>query len=1248
MASWDIESKTVESLTIGNKQVQSIVRTDNDDVIYEAILYTISFTANKQTVNIGDTVTFTMTVHDFYDDPVIGEPVVFSDGTSTLDTVNTNNNGIASFTYTTNAIGSKTIYATIGNYTSSISINVTKITTNITIDVPLVLTYSDAFNISGTLTDSSSNALNGKTVELLVGDTVVDSTITSSNGGFSFTQTPVNMGIHSFKTHFNSDSSYLEATSSTVTRDITKETSVLTVSSPANNTVVSPEGNLSISGTLVTDDNEKISGASIIVSQSNNTITTLTTNSNGEFSGTVSGSDVSEGTLTFNYAATTYYTASSVDRTITTKINPTLSITRSAESISLGGTVTISGTLSAGTGQSVKIYCDNSLLDTVTTTTDGAYSKVVSGLGVGSHSFYAVYDGNSTYNNITSSSTSVTVNKGTPSLTSSISSGNIVVGNSVTISGNLSYGGAALNGASIKIYQGNSLLDTVTTDSSGNYNKSTTINSSGTFSFYASFEGNSNYNSASSSAVSTTAKYNSSITVGCNTGATNPGAYVTASGYLTSGSGINGQTVYIYCGGTYKGSCTTNSSGYYSFGFYLNNSAGSQTIQAVYSETTSYYGTNASTSVTTKYNSSTSISSNTYSTTPSASVTISGNTTSSGYVYIYENGSYKTAVYSNGSYSTTITLTSATGTHTIRADYNGNGSYYGSQGTVNITVRNNSSISLSTNSNSLTPGQSATLSGTLSAGSGQSVKIYQDSSLLATVTTGSNGAFSQSVTPTLGNHSYYASYDGNSSYWSSSSSNVSITVSKINTTTSLSASSSSVNVGSNLTLSGTISAGSGKSVKIYNGSTLVTTVTSGTNGAFSYSSSNFGVGSYTFKAAFDGDGTYNGSNSSNVSVTVNKLTPTLSCSASSSSINIGNDVTISGTLSAGSGQSIKIYNGSTLVDSVTTGTNGAYSKTISGLTVGSYTFKATWDGNGTYNSVTSGNASVTVSKLNTTLSCSASSSSINIGSNVTISGNLGVGSGKTVTIYQDNTSIGTVTTGTNGVYSKIVSGLGAGSYTFKASWDGDSTYNNITSGNVSVTVTKIASTLTCSATYYEMTYNQPYFQTISGNLNIPGENTINIMKRKDGSARGNSVCTTDSNGNYSLLDTSTTNKGVYTYDASFAGNDTYASATAPTVTVYTKVPTTISASCTVGTGTISSLGGVISCDDGEKIEKGGQGAVVNIYIDGVFATTASINNQQRYSLGGYSVASGEHTIKVVFPGDNTHLSSEISITKTVK
>lgn len=150
--------------------------------------------------------------------------------------------------------------------------------TNLSINVPLNLTYTDNFDLTGTLLDKNSNPVKNVTVKLVVGNTVVGTTTTGNDGGLSFTTSPVSAGIHTFKLVFDGNNDYLACESSSVTRDVSKETTVLNL----QNSEIQNEG-VQIVGTLKTNDNEAVSNKTLKVYRNNVLIGTVTTNNAGVF-----------------------------------------------------------------------------------------------------------------------------------------------------------------------------------------------------------------------------------------------------------------------------------------------------------------------------------------------------------------------------------------------------------------------------------------------------------------------------------------------------------------------------------------------------------------------------------------------------------------------------------------------------------------------------------------------------------------------------------------------------------------------------------------------------------------------------------------------------------------------------------------------------------------------------------------------------------------------------------------------------
>ncbi|MBO5476285.1 MAG: hypothetical protein J6A15_00840 [Clostridia bacterium] len=195
--------------------------------------------------------------------------------------------------------------------------------TRITIDVPLNLIYSDEFLITGTLETSTYSRLNGKTVKLKVGDTVVDTTTTNVNGEYSFTHTPVSTGTHSFQVIFEETNVHAASESSIVTREVGKETSVM------NLDAVSTQhygDTLITGGQLLDNDGQYIADASVVYKLNGTTVSTLTTDSYGTFSVTRTINSFATTKMTFEYAGDSNYTNTSANVDVNV-YQPQLSLT---------------------------------------------------------------------------------------------------------------------------------------------------------------------------------------------------------------------------------------------------------------------------------------------------------------------------------------------------------------------------------------------------------------------------------------------------------------------------------------------------------------------------------------------------------------------------------------------------------------------------------------------------------------------------------------------------------------------------------------------------------------------------------------------------------------------------------------------------------------------------------------------------------------------------------------------------------
>ena len=130
--SWSINNKTVQSLHIGQKEIQTIERVSDGAILYQKdtsvilptpITMTVSATKDVLSLSHSDSTTLTATVFDNNNDIMENQVVTFKNGSTTLGTDTTDSNGEASYTYQSVGDGDITITVECGILTETYEIN---------------------------------------------------------------------------------------------------------------------------------------------------------------------------------------------------------------------------------------------------------------------------------------------------------------------------------------------------------------------------------------------------------------------------------------------------------------------------------------------------------------------------------------------------------------------------------------------------------------------------------------------------------------------------------------------------------------------------------------------------------------------------------------------------------------------------------------------------------------------------------------------------------------------------------------------------------------------------------------------------------------------------------------------------------------------------------------------------------------------------------------------------------------------
>ena len=257
----------------------------------------------------------------------------------------------------------------------------------------------------------------------------------------------------------------------------------------------------------------------------------------------------------------------------------------------------------------------------------------------------------------------------------------------------------------------------------------------------------------------------------------------------------------------------------------------------------------------------------------------------------------------------------------------------------------------------------------------------------------------------------------------------------------LTASSTSVSIGSSVIFTATCMLSDepivGETVSFYDGNTLLGSDETDSDGVATYTASSLSVGSHTVSAVCEDK------NSNNVSVTVNKLTPSISLSVPATGT-VGTAYTVSGTLVPSSG-SVKLYENNVLKDTLTV-TSGSFSKSITQNSEGTYSYYVVFEGSSTYDSITSTTSAIVVSDTPAPTPASvsltsdksilsyANSESATLSATVLDSGSNPL-EGVTVEFFKGSTSLGTADTNSSGIATKSYASAGSGDVSFTAEAD---------------------------------------------------------------------------------------------------------------------------------------------------------------------------------------------------------------------
>ncbi|MDI9221142.1 Ig-like domain-containing protein [Pantoea sp. EA-12] len=1079
--------------------------------------------------------------------------VIIRDGTTVLGSVTAGSNGAWTYTTSTLTEGSHPLSVTVTDAAGNVS-GTTTATVIVDTTAPVAVTGLAAANNNGSTpvaianngsTNDNTPALSGtaeagSTVIIRDGATnIIGSVTAGSNGSWSFTTPTLADGAHTFNVTARDAAGNVSPTASiTLTVDTAAP-------APVANLVVTDDFG-STQGALangaVTDDNTPtLSGtaeANAIVTIYDGTTVLGSTTASGTGAWSFTTAALSNGThplsVTVKDAAGNVSTASATVSITVDTVAPnasTLVITNDVTNTTVpsGGTTndstpTLSGVAEAGS--KVSIYDGTTLLGTATAGSNGAWTFTTATLGQGSHPINVTVT--DTAGNVSgTTSATVTIDTVAPVAVTGLAAANnngstpvAIAANSSTNDNTPQLTGTAEAGSIVKVYDGTSLLGSVTAGSNGawSFTSPTVADGSHTFNVTATdAAGNVSPNASITFTIDTAAPApvtNLVITddVGTIQGTLSNGSYTDDRTPTLSGTAEANAIVTIYDGTTVLGSVTASGTGAWTYtttslsngthplSVTVKDAAGNvSSASATVSIIVDTVAPTASTLVITNDVTNTTVPSG--GSTNDSTPTLSGTAEANSKVSIYDgstllgtatagsNGAwtFTTGVLTQGSHPISVTVTDAAG------NVSGSTSATVTIDTVSpaavtnlVAANNNGSTAVTIPNNGSTNDSTPLLTG--SGEIGAKISVYDGTTLLGTTTVGSNGTWSF-ISTTLADGAHTLNITA-----TDAAGNVSPTVSTTLTIDTVAPApvtnlvitddvgsvqgplaNGAVTDDTTPTLSGTAEANA--IVTIYDGTTVLGSVTASNTGAWTFTTAALSQGTHPLSVTVKDAAGNTSTASATVSITVDTTAPT------ASTLVITNDVTnttvpsggstndstptLSGTAEAGS--KVSIYDGSLLLGTVTAGSNGAWTFTTAVLSQGSHPISVTvTDTAGNLSGTTSATVIIdTVAPVAVTSLVAANnngSTAVTIPNNgITndntplLSGNGEVGA--IVRVYDGSALLGSTTVGSNGTWSLISTTLSNGTHTINVTQT-DAAGNVSPTASTTLTIDTVAPTAT--------------------------------------------------------------------------------------------------------------------------------------------------------------------------------------------
>ena len=1160
--------------TVGGVDYNAIFEGDGNYSTFTSANSTLTTNKGDLTINItsvsgkfNDTIVLNANVVDQAGHPVSGITVEFYINGVNVANATTDENGVASFNYNINLVGTfdySAIAAENENYTSNTSnlANATFAKGDLTIVVVDVSgKYNGTVILNATVVDQNNAPVSGITVNFYINGVNVGSNTTNDQGIAYYNYKVTNAGSFSYNVISSLNEYYNIGSSNYAVAEFTKLTTTIVTTN-----IDGKKGSyVNLTATLKDENGIAIEGQTVKFYVNGELVGQNTTDANGiaRFSYALT----SVGTVQYNATFEgdeNYFDSNSTNSTITTALGD-LSIVVVDVSGKFNGTVHLNTTVVDQEGNPisgilVEFYINGVNVGNATSDSNGNALFIYTIVNAGNFDYHAIAIGNEDYTGTNSNNASAAFSKLTTVIT--VTSGSITgkKGDTKQLTVILTNeNGIAIEGQTVEFYVNGELVGQNTTDVNGVAVYAYKLKTVGDFEYNATFLGDENYfDSNSTNSTITTNVGDLTIIVVDVSGKFNDTIVLNATVIDQNGAPVSGIVVDFYIGDNKIGSNTTNDQGIAYYEYYLT-SAGNFVYKAIALDNENYTGnisdyvvlsvsklttTVVTTNVIGKKGSSVDLIATL---TDENNIAVVGKT-----VKFYVNGVYAGSAVTDvdGVAKISHALTTV-GVVDYNAIFEGDGNYSTSTSVNSTITTGKGDLTIIVVDVSGKFGNTIVLNASVvdQSGvpvSGLNIEFYIGNINVGNGTTDEYGIASFNYNINLvGNFAYYAIANNNENYTYEVSNDANTTFIKGDLTIIVDDVSGKFNDTVILNASVVDQAGnlvSGININFYINGIYVGSNTTNDQGIAYYYYNVANAGEFDYYTGFLTNGNYNNVNSNHAIAIFDKLNTTITIGDIVSG-KVGSKVNLTATLKDENnvgveGKTVKFYVNGVYYGSVITDVNGLAKISYNITTVGNFVYNATFEGDNNYNTNVSDNSAMNFIKGDLTITVENITAKFNENTvlNVTVVNQEGNPvSGITITLYIDGIEYVSTTTNDQGIASFNYKVNTTGEFDYYAGFIGNNGYNANNSDYATLNLIKADTSIVVSNVSVEKGNSVNLTATLTDGNNVAIVGKI-VKFYLNGELLGEAV--TNANG-IAKFTYSNQNIGSYNYYAVFAGDENY-------------------------------------------------------------------------------------------------------------